>query len=67
MKPRAQERVPFVLTPLPQAEGRRRAAAAQRRRERRRSAAARNKPAAPAVDGVTFIDFKKAAAEQRAR
>jgi tRNA A-37 threonylcarbamoyl transferase component Bud32 len=68
MKPRAQERVPFVLTPLAQA-------AEPPRSPRPRNAvansagppAARHKPAAAAVDGVTFIDFKKAAAEQRAR
>jgi tRNA A-37 threonylcarbamoyl transferase component Bud32 len=67
MKPRAQERVPFVLKPLPRA--------AEPPAPRLRSAVAngagptpaRHKPTAPAVDGVTFIDFKKAATEQRAR
>jgi len=69
MKPRAQERAPFVLTPLAQS-----AAPPQSARARLGAAEngagpppARRRPAAPAVDGVTFIDFKKAAAEQRAR
>ena len=63
MKPRAQDVAPFVLTPLAQPK----AAAATPPRPRSSGLAAHKKPAAPAVNGVTFIDFKKAADEQRAR
>ena len=61
MKPRAQDVAPFVLTPLAQAK------AAPTPRPRSSGLAARKKPAAHAVNGVTFIDFKKAADEQRGR
>ena len=68
MKPRAHERVTLALKalPRPKAPPVRRApsAAATAAAESRR----RQTPAqAPAVNGVTFIDFKKAAAEQKAR
>jgi serine/threonine protein kinase len=65
MKPHAQEVVPFVLTPLPQAK----APPGPRARPGAFASgggAAARKKAAPALNGVTFIDFKKAAAEQRA-
>jgi tRNA A-37 threonylcarbamoyl transferase component Bud32 len=62
--PRGNERVPLNLTPLPappktEAPPHHGSATADARRR---------KPApAPPVNGVTFIDFKKAAAEQHAR
>ncbi len=61
--PRGNDRVPLNLTPLPHepeaAPARHAAAAAEPRRK---------KPAPPPpVNGITFIDFKKAAADQRAR
>jgi tRNA A-37 threonylcarbamoyl transferase component Bud32 len=61
MKPGAAEQIPLVLTalpvPKPPPPPRPRAAA---------EPAKRRAPAAPAAQGVTFIDFKKAAAEQKA-
>ncbi|MDB4982834.1 MAG: serine/threonine protein kinase [Myxococcales bacterium] len=61
--PRGNERIPLNLTPLPpqsEAAAPRHAAASAEPR--------RKKPAAPPpVNGVTFIDFKKTAAEQHAR
>jgi tRNA A-37 threonylcarbamoyl transferase component Bud32 len=62
MKPRAAERVPLTLTALvaPQAaSARARSAPAAAGPDARRRHAA-----VPAVNGVTFIDFKKSAAEQ---
>jgi tRNA A-37 threonylcarbamoyl transferase component Bud32 len=66
MKPRAAERVPMVLTALPGYKPppptpRARPGAAAEATPRRRAA-----PKAE-VNGVTFIDFKKAAAEQKQR
>jgi hypothetical protein len=70
MKARANERVPINLTPLPAPArpeapppARRSAAAAGGNAESHR----RKAPAAPKVNGVTFIDFKKAAAQQNSR
>jgi serine/threonine-protein kinase len=61
MKPRAQDVAPFVLIPLAQPK------AALAPRPRSSGVAAHKKPAAPAVNGVTFIDFKKSADAQRGR
>ena len=66
MKARAQDVEAFVLAPKPPPKAptppRPRAVA------RTGAAAARTTaPAAATINGVTFIDFKKAAAEQRAR
>jgi tRNA A-37 threonylcarbamoyl transferase component Bud32 len=68
MKPGAQDVVALVLVPTSPPK----AAAAPPPSPRARPAAAvapppRKKAAAPAVDGVTFIDFKQSAAGQRAR
>ncbi len=62
MRPGAQDVAPFVLTALSEPK----APPAPRPRALVSGGAAHKKPAAPAVDGVTFIDFKKAASEQRA-
>jgi serine/threonine protein kinase len=62
--PRGNERVPINLTPLPappKTEAPPHHAAASAEPKRRKPAAA------PPVNGVTFIDFKKSAAEQHAR
>jgi tRNA A-37 threonylcarbamoyl transferase component Bud32 len=64
MKARANDTVPINLVPLPAPPRpdtpppRRTASAAPRKKA---------PPAAPQVNGVTFIDFKKAAAQQNAR
>jgi serine/threonine protein kinase len=66
MRARAQDVAAFVLAPLPQPKAppppRPRAVASTGAAAARKSA-----PAAATINGVTFIDFKKAAAEQRAR
>jgi tRNA A-37 threonylcarbamoyl transferase component Bud32 len=73
MRPRADEHVTLALTPLPRPKE---AAAPQPPRPRPAVTAVsggvsvaspRRKGIAPVADGVTFIDFKKAADEQRAR
>jgi serine/threonine-protein kinase len=73
LQPRADEHVTLTLTPLPRPTA---AAPAPAPRPRQgvtavsggvSVAAPRRKAIAPAADGVTFIDFKKAAADQGAR
>jgi hypothetical protein len=69
MKPGAQDIAPFVLNatappPAPVAAPRARASSAGTAAA---APATRRKGALPAVNGVTFIDFKKSAAEQHAR
>jgi serine/threonine protein kinase len=69
--PRGNERVPINLTPLPTPP--KTEAPAPRRASAGSSTASapaesrRRKPAVPPVNGVTFIDFKKAAAQQPPR
>jgi len=67
MKPRAQDVVALVLVPTSPPK----AAPPPPSRPRGTAAAVaptpRKKAATPAVDGVTFIDFKQSAAGQRAR
>jgi tRNA A-37 threonylcarbamoyl transferase component Bud32 len=66
MRARAHDVAAFVLMPLPQPKApppsRPRAVASTGAAAARKTA-----PAAATINGVTFIDFKKAAAEQRAR
>jgi hypothetical protein len=64
MKPRGQDVVALALVPVAQPK----ADTPPRRPRPSAAPAARSKaPAAPAVDGVTFIDFKKSSAAQKAR
>jgi tRNA A-37 threonylcarbamoyl transferase component Bud32 len=70
MKARAQDVAAFALTALPQSKAPpppRPRPSAGANGGGAAAAAARKRPAASTIDGVTFIDFKKAAAEQRGR
>jgi hypothetical protein len=61
MKPRDAERVPLALTALPVSRP-----FAPAHRASGGGAAPAHRRAAPAINGVTFIDFKKASAAQNA-
>ena len=65
MKPRGQDVVALALVPLTQPK----VATPPERRPRPSAAAAprHKEPAAPAADGVTFIDFKKSSDAQAGR
>jgi serine/threonine-protein kinase len=67
MKPGAQDIAAFVLTPLPQPKAPPPARPRPVASSAAGPAAPHKKSATSGVDGVTFIDFKRAAAEQRPR
>jgi serine/threonine protein kinase len=67
MKPRAQDVVALALVPLPQPKVTSPPAPRPRSSASAAAASRHKAPEAPAIDNVTFIDFKKASAAQKGR